>query len=215
MPRRRNIGSAEATAVALGAVAGYLDVVGYLTLHHLFTAHMTGNASKLGAAIARGDPLPLAALVAAPALFVVAVAVGTVLADRGRRRYEYVLQAIFVACFMSYGASVVRHGTVVTSSVAFYVLESLAVLALGLQTAAFTEVAGDTTRTTYLSGMLTRLGQLLARGGSRRRLLLLAGLWFAYAGGATLGAYLLGPLALWCLAFPLAALLVVGASTSG
>lgn len=214
MRREENIASRETLAVALAAVAGFLDVVGYLTLHHLFTAHMTGNASKLGVAIARGDPLPLAALAVAPVLFVGGIAAGTLLADRGRRRAAFALQAALVAGFMSYGAAVVRHGTVDQSSVAFYVLECLAILALGLQTAAFTEIAGETTRTTYVSGMLTRLGQLLVRRGDRRRLRILAGIWLAYAAGATLGAYLLGPLALWCLALPLAVLVGVTAATS-
>lgn len=207
-------------ALVLGGVAGFVDAVGYLTLHHLFTAHMTGNASKLGVALAHGqlgDALPL---VLAPAFFVVGIAAGTVLVDLRSRRLLFAVQAALVAVYMGYGSTVVHgetgpgHGRI-----AFYVLAALATVALGLQTAALTEISGSTVRTTYVSGMLTRIAmtgtrRLLGRKAPRDRLRLLAGIWLAYVVCATAGAYGLRELSVWCLAFPTAALLALAIASS-
>ena len=42
-------------AIALTAVAGYVDAVGYLVLAHVFTANMSGNTIAVGRAIVDGD----------------------------------------------------------------------------------------------------------------------------------------------------------------
>lgn len=193
----------------LAAVAGFLDVVGYLTLHHLFTAHMTGNASKLGVALGRGDLGGAAPLALAPFLFVAGVAAGTALADAGARRLALGLQALLVGAYMGDGATVLRHGAAPDHSAGFWVLATIAVLALGLQTAALTKVGGETIRTTYVSGMLTRLGQALVRGRRDAYVALVAAIWIAYVAGATAGSYALGAIGIWCLAFPLAALVLL------
>jgi uncharacterized membrane protein YoaK (UPF0700 family) len=210
MTRNRNLVLAESLAITLAAVAGFIDAVGYLTLHHLFTAHMTGNASKLGIAFAHGNMAGAAALAFAPLFFVCGIAAGAVLVDRGRTWAAFALQTLLVAVYMLYGSRVIHDGTVPDHSLGgFYVLLGIATLALGLQTAAFTDIDGNTTRTTYLSGMLTRLGQGLVQGAARRRLLLFVGLWLAYVGGATFGGYGLGVSGAWCLAVPLAVLVGV------
>lgn len=199
-------------AVCLAGVAGFVDVVGYLTLHRLFTAHMTGNASKLGIALGRGDLGAAAPLAVAPLLFVAGVAAGTLLLDAGSRRLVLALQAALVAAYMGYGSTVIRHGAAPDHAIGgFWVLVVLATLALGLQTAALTRVGGETTRTTYVSGMLTRLGQGIARrlaggGPPAARLALIAALWLLYVAGATLAAWLLPQVGIWCLAVPLGVL---------
>jgi uncharacterized membrane protein YoaK (UPF0700 family) len=202
-------------ALALAGVAGFVDAVGFLTLRHLFVAHMTGNASKLGVALARGrlgDALPL---VLAPLLYVAGIAAGTVLVDHRARGLALAAQAVLVAGYMGYGSTVIHgeagpgHGRI-----AFYVLEVLAVLAFGLQTAALTEVSGTTARTTYVSGPLTNLTvtavhRLTGRPAQQFSLRLLVGVWLAYVVFATAGAFTLRELSVWCLAFPTAALLAL------
>ncbi|HET8527807.1 MAG TPA: YoaK family protein [Gaiellaceae bacterium] len=202
-------------ALLLAAVAGFVDAVGYLTLHHLFTAHMTGNASKLGVALAHGrlgDALPL---VLAPVFFVCGIAGGTLLVDRRARRRLFAVQAALIAAYMAYGSTVV-HGETGPghARVGFYVLAALATVALGLQTAALTEIGGTTVRTTYVSGTLTNLTMTAVRRLSGRdtkphRLRLLFGVWLAYVVFATAGAFTLRELSVWCLAFPTAALLAL------
>jgi uncharacterized membrane protein YoaK (UPF0700 family) len=192
-----------------------VDAVGFLTLHHLFVAHMTGNASKLGVALAHGrlgDALPL---VLAPVLYVLGIAAGTVLVELWSRRPLFVAQALLVAAYMGYGSTVI-HGEVGPdrARVAFYVLEVLAVVAFGLQTAALTEIAGAPVRTTYVSGPLTTMTvaavrRVLGRETPEDWLLLVVGIWVAYVVFATAGAYGLRELSVWCLAFPVAALTLI------
>ena len=42
-----------AAAPALAAVAGFVDVVSYISLN-VFTAHMSGNSARLGVYLSRG-----------------------------------------------------------------------------------------------------------------------------------------------------------------
>jgi uncharacterized membrane protein YoaK (UPF0700 family) len=196
-------------AVVLATVAGWLDAVGYLMLRHLFTAHMTGNASKLGVALVQGHTLELAALVVAPLTFVAAIAAGTVFADRGRPSLTLGAETLLVAVYMGCGLLAGRRAV---SGTMVVVLVGIGSSALGMQTAAFTQAGGETTRTTYVSGMLTRLGQGLVHGAPRARLALLGGLWAAYVSGAAVGASGLGVASWWWLTPPLAVLSLVTAT---
>lgn len=204
-------------ALALAGIAGFVDAVGFLTLHHLFIAHMTGNASKLGVALAQGrlgDALPL---ILAPLLYVFGIATGTLLVDQRARGAALAAQAALVAGYMVYGSTVI-HGEVGPGHgrVAFYVLEVLAIVAFGLQTAALREVSGTTARTTYVSGPLTNftvtaVHRLTGRDAKPFSLRLLGGVWLAYVVFATAGAYGLHEITVWCLAFPVAVLLILSA----
>jgi uncharacterized membrane protein YoaK (UPF0700 family) len=120
---------------------------------------------------------------------------------------------------VGYAAHAVRHGTVPGHGIGgFYVLATVATVALGLQAAALTDVGGATVRTTYVSGQLTRLAQESVRrlrgGGDRdARLALIAGIWLCYVAGATLGSLGLRELSTWALAIPVAALLVASGAS--
>lgn len=169
-------------ALALASVAGFVDAVGYITLDRLFTAHMSGNTARLGVFLGHGDLPAALPMVAAVALFVVSIALGTVVGElaarRGVRSIAAVilgLQAVLLAAFMFYG-SLVLHGEGVKdhSLRGFYVLAALAIFSLGLQTCALKQVAGKTVRTTYVSGVLTNMTQeavnylFWVRDGDRR-----------------------------------------------
>jgi uncharacterized membrane protein YoaK (UPF0700 family) len=178
---------------------------------------MTGNASKLGVALAHdrlGEALPL---VLAPALYVVGIAAGTAVIELRSRRPVFAAQAALVAAYMVCGSTVI-HGEVGPghARAAFYALEALAVVAFGLQTAALTEIAGAPVRTTYVSGPLTTMTVTAVRRALHREtpqqwLLLVVGIWVSYVVFATAGAFGLREISVWCLAFPLAALAALSA----
>jgi len=206
----RNTRTQRWLALQLAGVAGFVDVVGYLTLHHLFTAHLTGNASKLGVALGHGKLADAGPLAAVPVLFAFGVAAGTVLADAGLAWAALAAQFCLVATFMGYGSTVIHHGFgPAETSAPFYGLAALATVALGLQTAALTRIDGATVRTSYVSGMITRLAQgVVRRDRSGIPLLLLAVIPVVYVAAATLGAWMLGRTGVWCLGVPLGALAV-------
>jgi uncharacterized membrane protein YoaK (UPF0700 family) len=67
--------------VLLSLNGGYLDTAGYLALHGLFTAHVTGNFVTLGAAILHGAGGAVPKLLALP-VFCVVVIVTRAIANR-------------------------------------------------------------------------------------------------------------------------------------
>jgi uncharacterized membrane protein YoaK (UPF0700 family) len=90
--------------VLLSAVAGLVDVIGFLSLG-LFTAHVTGNFVVIAALLVRGGLLNLAQVLAVP-VFVAAVAVVWLVAKTsGRRglalvRPLLIIQFLLLACIL-------------------------------------------------------------------------------------------------------------------
>src|SRR5215468_4740388 len=72
----------------LSVLAGLVDVIGFLRLGHVFTAHITGNLVVMADEVANGGPLHVPQLLSIP-VFAITVAVAYVLvlqarASRGR-----------------------------------------------------------------------------------------------------------------------------------
>ncbi|HET7369451.1 MAG TPA: YoaK family protein [Gammaproteobacteria bacterium] len=228
-------------AWALASVAGFIDAVGYLTLHHLFTAHMSGNSARLGVFVGQLKLQSAVPMVAAVLLFIFGIAASTTLVElatrRGIRSISALLlavQAAMIVAFMAYGSTIIgAHGMVADHSPqGFYVLAALAIFSIGFQACSLQRVAGERTRTAYVSGMLTKFAQEsvnwlfwlhdgeqrtqssylsnVLRGGSRSdsltHAMLFGGIWCFYIGGAIAGSYTHSLWLLWALACPLALL---------
>lgn len=69
----------------LSVIAGMVDVIGYLSLGRLFTAHVTGNLVVIAALLVRGGPPNTAQILAVP-MFIVAVAAVWLLGKTTDRR---------------------------------------------------------------------------------------------------------------------------------
>ena len=90
-------------ATMLAALAGMVDVIGYLHLKGLFVSFMSGNSTQLAAALGRGDLGGAATIAELVALFVLGAAAGQMLADfTGRWHTTCVL--IGVALFLAIAA---------------------------------------------------------------------------------------------------------------
>lgn len=219
-------------AVLLATVAGFVDACGYLLLHEIFVAHMTGNTDQLGQSLGAsiGHVVPL---IVAPATFVCSIGLTTILVELGTRAGRRSPTALalaaelgLLAAAMGYGAGVVHHGAVTGLGAPFYAVLVLLVAAMGAQTATVTTCGSHTIRTTYISGMLTRLSQEVAnlalgpraddgpsflgerlnlggRRGSARRALVYLSLWAGFLAGAVFGAFAVVRWQLWSLGFPL------------
>ncbi|HET6586642.1 MAG TPA: YoaK family protein [Oleiagrimonas sp.] len=156
------------TAWALAAMAGFIDAVGYRSLQHLFTAHMSGNSARLGVFLGKLDLHAAVPMAVAVGLFVFGIAIATTLAELVSRRHARSalplllgVQMLLLVAFMGYGTYVTGvDGRVADHSwCGFYVLAALAIVAIGFQTCALQHVGGQRARTTYVSGMLTRFSQ--------------------------------------------------------
>lgn len=98
----------------LGFTAGFVDVVGFVALFGLFTAHVTGNFVLIGAELASASPRGVLGKVLALPVFVCAVALTRLAAawiardGRGLARPLLIAQAALLAVFMAAGLAVSR-----------------------------------------------------------------------------------------------------------
>ncbi len=212
-------------ALTLALVGGFVDAVGYITLLGVFIAHMSGNSAAMGAHFGQGKFAPGVARAAPIPLFVLGVAGGAMLIEqltrRGIRSTAAVvlgLEACLLLAVMLLGDASLSHGVVAAQNGwTFYVLIFLAATAMGLQTSALRRLAGKTVRTTFVTGMLTHLGEEAAKfvlpstrpSASSSRLRLLTAVWVCYAAGAILGGWGHDQWALNALIIPLVILVAV------
>lgn len=186
-----------AVAMALTAVAGFVDATGYLALFHVYTANMSGNSVAIGMDASRGDwrgaawrALPVAAFFAGLVLASVMIELARV---RGARRSVSLALGVEVACLLAFVrlaptidlAQPARTGAV-------SLLVALAAIAMGAQNASLRDAGVLDVYTTHVTGTLTTLARDAARFFFERRvrlphLLLLASLWAVYVLGAAGG----------------------------
>ena len=191
-------------AAMLAALAGMVDVVGYLHLKGLFVSFMSGNSTQLGAALGQGDLATGAAIAELVALFVLGAAAGQMLADvAGRRRMTWVLIGVML---------------LLTIAAALRTAPEPMVFAMGALNASMRRAGNIPVSLTFVTGVLVRFGQglgnLLTRRASGWNWLGQATPWVGMMTGATIGgaAYLrIGEPAIW-LPIALAGALAVGSA---
>ena len=79
------VGRVVFATATLSFVGGFVDVVGFIALFGLFTAHVTGNFIMLGLEMVHATKLAIAKLLAVP-VFIVMVALTRLLPQSGRAR---------------------------------------------------------------------------------------------------------------------------------
>lgn len=172
----------RALAVALAALAGFVDAAGYLSADRYFVSFMSGNTTRLGVDLVSRPQVAVVPLLLI-AGFVAGVVGGALLAQRaGARRKTAVLALMAVLLF---AAAWARAEGQVTAMLA------LLVLAMGALNNSFQRDGEVAVGLTYMTGALVRMGQGIAaritgRGGERWSDWLL--LWLGLASGAVLGA---------------------------
>ena len=83
----------------LSTIAGMVDVIGYLSLGKLFTAHVTGNLVVIAALLVRGGPPNMAQILAVP-VFIVAVAAVWLIAKASDRRGPALVRPLLLVQFL-------------------------------------------------------------------------------------------------------------------
>src|SRR6202521_1814551 len=83
----------------LSVVAGMVDLIGFLSLGNLFTAHITGNLVVIAALVVRGGPMNLAQVLAIP-VFILAVAAIWLLARASGRRGPSLARLLLLIQFL-------------------------------------------------------------------------------------------------------------------
>jgi uncharacterized membrane protein YoaK (UPF0700 family) len=83
----------------LSIIAGMVDLIGYLTLGNIFTAHITGNLVVIAALLVRGGKMNLAQVLAIP-VFIFAVAAAWLLARSSGKRGPDLARLLLLVQFL-------------------------------------------------------------------------------------------------------------------
>ena len=174
-------------AVALTAVAGFVDAVGYLHFAHVFVSFMSGNSTVLGIALGRGAGSGARAPLVAIGCFVLGAFIGFLIrGSESAWRTPLVLSLESILLVLALVASAAGRDPAVA-------IAPLAA-AMGAQNAVVREVGGVRIALTYITGALVNLGQslahlLLARGTRTSAWHVHAGVWIALIAGGTGGGF--------------------------
>jgi uncharacterized membrane protein YoaK (UPF0700 family) len=184
-------------ALAVTAIAGSVDVIGYLLLAHVFTSHMSGNTVTFAMHFGSGNSREAWRHFVPILAFFCGVVIGLVFLDilthfRVVRSFG-ALALLEVALLLAFIAMAhpVREWMV-----------AFPAAAMGMQNALLRRVGEHRVRTTYITGMLTNTAQglvefiqsVLAHSDKARKKFadfsLYGGIWCCFAAGGIIGAYL-------------------------
>jgi len=201
----------------LSLIAGSADVISFLGLGGLFTAHITGNLVILAAHIVTGQAASIALLLAVP-MFILALGATRLLAagvERGgRSSLPFLLLLQFVLLAASFVLCVLAGPRADPRATIAIVAGMLGVSALAVQNALVQISLADVPSTAVVTTNLTRLtmdlGDILLERDSpnvraaRRRAQHTWPVVLGFAVGAALGAWCFANVGLWSLAMPAA-----------
>ncbi len=175
MPRSDSLAEHKAkvaVALILTFVSALVDVAGFLGVFRLFTAHLSGTTVHLGRSIVLGrasDVIAASSIVLA--FFLGSVAGRAIIEAGARRRFRRIasvtlaIEAAMIA-FVAWANLVYGHASGDLRSGALpHVYAYLAMLAwaMGMQTATLTGIGPLTVHTTFVTGMVNKLAQLVSR----------------------------------------------------
>ncbi|MGC1372937.1 MAG: YoaK family protein [Candidatus Sulfotelmatobacter sp.] len=153
-PQRKRIKGT--VALLLAFAAGCVDIVGYLSFGKLFTAHLTGSTVHLGEWLTEARSQDAARAAAIIAVFVVGSIIGRTAIEVGSRLRLRSVAVVTLFLEAGFIASVIPAG-----HTQLFSLLMLAA-AMGVQTATLTRIGSLTVHTTFVTGMLNKLAQLLS-----------------------------------------------------
>ena len=173
-------------AVALAALAGCADSIGFLEFSQLFMSFMSGNTTRFGVAVANQDWENVARVASTIIVFCFGAFLGTLLAALfGRWR---------LAALLTIEAVLLGIGLLMPWGTFAYPLHAYPiVLALGLQNAILQDEGGRSIALTYVTGAVVRFGTGLANlmlGTVASSFWIQAPLWAGLSSGAVLGGIL-------------------------
>jgi uncharacterized membrane protein YoaK (UPF0700 family) len=200
----------------LSFVAGFVDVVGFIALFGLFTAHVTGNFIMIGVALA-GNSAGLATKLLALPAFAAAVATTRVLESRLAQRQRPVvvvllaIECVFLLLFVGAGLWARAGEGISAGSLPSMLAGMFAVVAMGIQNALSRTALADLGPTTIMTGNTTQIVIDLVdlptagpeqAGPIRARLRKMLPAVAGFAAGAILGALAYAAISFWCVLLP-------------
>src|SRR5947209_4614054 len=198
----------------LSVIAGMVDVIGYLSLGKLFTAHVTGNLAVIAALLVREGPPNLAQILAVP-VFIVAVAAVWLIAKAANRRGSalarllLLVQLLLLTCVLIFGVihdpAANPHGLIAGAAAMMAVSAmacQFALLRLAVPGAPSTAVMTGNLTNTVLALLDTRSRSQPLMEGAKERLKTTGTLVLAFFVGGVAGAAAVSVLGEWAWSLP-------------
>lgn len=162
-------------ASLLSAVAGMVNIAGFLSFHTL-TTNVTGHVTQLSEELYNGDFALASDLLAYVLSFLLGALLSGLLMEKfteGMRPLSYIWP-IFIEILLLTMVALSPLAESRGYAISFTVLSCFLLFAMGLQNALVTKISRSVVRTTHLTGLFTDLGldlaQLLRKRDRRRRL---------------------------------------------
>ena len=157
----------------LSVIAGMVDLTGFFTLGHIFTAHITGNLVVAAAAVVQGGPVNVAQALAIP-VFMLALAVVWLIAQASHRRGPSLARLLLLVQFLLLAAvlifSVLTRPSADPRGLTAGIAVMIAVSAMACQYALLRLAIPGAISTAVMTGNLTNtvlsLMDLLSRHGA-------------------------------------------------
>lgn len=201
--------------IVLSVNAGFVDTAGFLALHGLFTAHVTGNFVTIGASLVTGTSGIITKLLALPTFCIVIVLVRQLHYGLVARQWPVVRTLLLIKlCLLVFAAAcALRFGPFDRSDTLYGAITGLSlVAAMSIQNALHRVHMGTTPPSTMMTGTTTQImldvADWLRRpaAGERRvigpKFVPMVQAVFAFACGCALGACSYAGLSMWCFAIP-------------
>jgi uncharacterized membrane protein YoaK (UPF0700 family) len=156
-------------ALLLTAVAGYIDVFGYIFVYSIYVAHMSGNTVAAARHLAELNWYGFLRHLWPIATFVGGLIVGGILFE-AQVRYKrlpiastLLLEAILVAAFIAFASGVHFEAMVPPQpSNRYYLIVALLTVAMGVQNVTIRKIGGINVYTTFVTGSLVKFGEAAA-----------------------------------------------------
>lgn len=138
-------------------MAGFVDVVGYIAVYRLFTAHVTGAMAHLGIDLVTQNVRATLIVLGTISSFVAGAIVARIAIETGARMKRTKVASFNLAvegAALIISAILQPHGAATLALLGF---------AMGLQSATLTRIGEDAIHTTFVTGMLDALSRLIAQ----------------------------------------------------
>lgn len=186
-------------AMALAALAGCIDAIGFMQLGGYFVSFMSGNSTRLAVGLQHGDWRVAGTLMSIIGCFVVGAAMGAVIRNRVQK-HPATSVLTMVASLLA--AAALCDSTGVNSTAMLIIA-----LAMGAENSVLQSNGENVIGVTYMTGTLVKMGQRIAvalQGGDRLSWLPYLLLWLGLIAGGIAGAFLFARYGFNALWFPAA-----------
>jgi uncharacterized membrane protein YoaK (UPF0700 family) len=158
-------------AVAMTWAAGFVDLVGYVSLYGLYTSHMTGNTVSMARHIAELDWTGVVRRGWPIVAFVSGLMLGAFIYEAEKRRKIQVpfpltigLEALLIGIFIAAGiGSNFKADIPPQPAGKFFVMVALLAIPMGMQNVAIRTVGGLNVYTTFVTGSLVKFAESLSQ----------------------------------------------------